>query len=313
MKVKTHLPQIDLQLFAEGGDAAGGATDTAGAQDGAVTGESASDAVKRGRKGDPVTDDTTDSQGAAQQQDDTAGEESTQDRTQAYAEFKSKYKDLYDAEVQGIVQNRLKKSKEAESKLKAVDPIINMLSQKYGVDAQNVEALNSAIENDDAYYEQESLETGIPVPQLKQIKKMERENAELRQTMQEQQRRESANKLYSQWMSESKELQKLYPAFDLETELKNERFLGLLKVPGVDVKTAFELIHKDEILPAAMQYTAKQVEQKLANNMRSKTRPAENGSSSSAGAVTKIDPAKMTKAQRDEIAQRAMRGEKIKF
>ena len=46
-------------------------------------------------------------------------------------------------------------------------------------------ALTKAIEEDDSFFEDEALERGIPVEQLKEIRKMERENADLKRQMAE--------------------------------------------------------------------------------------------------------------------------------
>ena len=80
------------------------------------------------------------------------------------------------------------------------------------------------------------------------------------------------------------------------------------------VRTAYEVIHKDEIIPAAMHMTAKTVEQKLTNKIiAGGARPSENGNSSQGASVTKSDVSQLTKADRAEIARRVARGEKISF
>ena len=72
---------------------------------------------------------------------------------------------------------------------------LELLAKKYGVDANDTEALNKAIEEDDAYYEEEALEKGITVQQLKEIRRMEKENVELKRQMQEKNAKEQGAKL----------------------------------------------------------------------------------------------------------------------
>ena len=80
------------------------------------------------------------------------------------------------------------------------------------------------------------------------------------------------------------------------------------------LRTAFEVLHKDEIIPAAMQYTAQQTKSKIAKSIAAgSTRPAENGISSQSAARVKSDVTQLSKADRDEIYRRAARGEKISF
>jgi bisphosphoglycerate-dependent phosphoglycerate mutase len=188
-----------------------------------------------------------------------------------------------------------------------------MLAKKYGVDASDITALNKAIEEDNSFYEEEALEKGITVQQLKEIRKMERENAELKAQMSEQTRKENAAQQYSTWMKQAEEAKRTYPSLDLNTEAKNPQFLRLLN-SGVDVGTAYAVIHKDEIIPAAMQYTAQAVERKITNKVIANgARPTENGISSQSATVTKSDVSLLTKADRQEIARRVARGEKISF
>ena len=188
-----------------------------------------------------------------------------------------------------------------------------MLSRKYGVDASDIEALNKAIEEDDAYYEDEALEKGITVEQLKSIRKMERENAELKRQMREQNARENADRIYAAWMQQADALKGVYPSFDLNSELNNPRFVDLLR-NNVDVRTAYEVLHKDEIIPAAMQFTARQVEQKLTNKIiAGGSRPTENGINSQSSVVVKSDVSQLSKEDRAEIIRRVARGEKIRF
>jgi hypothetical protein len=227
--------------------------------------------------------------------------------------IKGEYKDLYDARMQDTIQKRLKGQKETVDKYNALQPVLEILGKKHGVDATDIEALTKAIEEDDSYFEDEAIERGMSVQQLKEVKKMERENAELKAQMEEAQRQENGKKLYAAWMQQADEAKKVYPSFDLRTEMNNQKFVDLLR-SNIDVRTAYEVVHKDEIIPAAMQFTAKTVEQKLTNKiMANGARPSENGMSSQSAAVTKSDVSKLTKYDIDEVSRRVARGERVTF
>ncbi len=303
---------LDLQLFADGGAGDGG-TGTGGE---GVTGAAALPQTK-GVKQNPLSAVKYGKQEEAQTADVQSADVqtlATEDRSAKYKELiRGEYKDLFDGDVQDIVQRRLKSTKETVERYNALSPTLEMLAKKYGVDASDIDALNKAIEEDDAYYEDEALEKGISVEQLKSIRKMEKENAELRRQMQEQNVRDNANKLYAQWMDQANDAKAVYPSFDLNAEMQNPQFVNLLK-SNVDVRTAYEVLHKDEIIPAAMQFTAKTVEQKIANSIAAGgKRPVENGMSSQSAAVVKDDVSRLTKADRDEIIRRVQRGDIIKF
>lgn len=305
---------INLQLFAEGGAGAAGAAGVGGdggtGEGGVATGVTAGvpGLQSKGAK-NPLADVVY-----GKQEESQAAAVNPEDRNARFEELiKGEYKDLYDARVQDTIQRRLKSSKETVDRYNALAPTLEMLGRKYGVDANDIEALNKAIEEDDSYYEDEALEKGLSVEQLKAIRKMERENAQLRAQMEEASVRENADRIYAGWMQQSEELKKVYPGFDLETELQNQKFTDLLR-NNIDIRTAYEVIHKDEIIPAAMQFATQKTAQAMTNKILSQgARPQENGLSSQASVITKSDVSQLSKADRQEIIRRVQRGEKIRF
>ena len=306
MKFKTFIPMLSLQLFAEGaGD--GGTAEGQGAMAGVASQQKAASNplanVKYGIQEEAAP--------VAEVQEETTA---VLDRKAEFEKLiKGEWKDEYDARMQDTIQKRLKSSKETVDKYNALAPTLEMLAKKYGVDAEDIESLNKAIQEDDSYYEEEALERGITVQQLKEIRKMERENAELKAQMEEAQRQENGKKLYAAWMQQADETKKVYPSFDIQTEMNNPQFLALLR-SNIDVRTAYEVTHKDEIIQGAMQFTAQTVESKLAKKIASNgARPAENGMSSQSAAVVKSDVSQLSKADRAEIIRRVQRGEKIRF
>ena len=227
--------------------------------------------------------------------------------------IKGQYKDLYDARVQDTVRNRLKGQKETVDKYNALSPVLEILAKKYGVDAADSAALSKAIQEDDAYFADEAAQLGVSVEELKRIRKLERENAQFKARETERNRQEQAAKQYAAWMRQAEEAKALYPSLDLDTEAKNPQFVRLLQA-GVDVGSAYLVLHKDDIIPAAMQHTARTVEQKLVNSIAAQgARPAENGMNAQGGGVVKNDVSKLNKADRAEINRRVARGERITF
>lgn len=325
MAKKIHFLGINLQLFAEGAGgtgagAAGGGTGSEGAM--GVTGTAAMSQSKS-VKSNPLADvkygilaeDAAQNADVQEKTTDAEGESTKPvDRNAEFQKLiKGEYKDLYDADVQNILTKRLAKTKGDVERLEALSPTLEMLGKKYGIDPTDVNALNRAIEEDDAYYEEEALEKGLSVDQLKEIRKMEKENAELKKQMREQEVRKNADQLYSKWMNEAESLKSVYPSFNLQAEMKNPEFVKLLQ-SGIAVRPAYEVLHLGDIMPAAMRFTAKTVEQKLTNKIAANgARPTENGISSQSASVTKSDVSQLTKADRQEILRRVARGEKISF
>lgn len=321
MDKKINPEYLNLQLFAEGaGDGGTGAEGQTGASS-----ETAAVSQTKGEKKNSLSDviygkqtednaQAADVQQAEKAETDSSEAPATVDRNAEFEKLiKGEYKDLFDAKMQDTIQKRLSKVKESEDKLKTLSPMLEMLSKKYGVDVNDSKALIKAIEDDDAYYEEEAMEKGVSVEHLKAIRKIERENSELKKTMQEQATKERAARQYSAWMQQAEELKKIVPSFDLETELKNPQFVDLLR-SNIDVGAAYKVLHLDEMMSAAMQHAAQTAERKVVNNIAANgRRPNENGMSSQSAANVKSDVSQLSKADRAEVIRRVMRGEKISF
>ena len=312
---------FNLQYFGEGGgDGAGTGT---GAEAG-ITGANAEQPVtevgsQRGRRSNSLAN----VQYGKQSPDDkdisgkdpevmTSTKES-EDKSVTFENLiKGEYKDEYDKRVQNIINKRFASAKSNEEKLNALTPLLNMLGQKYGTDSADVQALVKAVTEDDAYYEDEALEKGLTVEQLKQMKQLERENKALLDAQHEAEARQQSQQIYSKWMDETAQLNQTYGLnVDFAAEAENPEFTSILKCGG-SVETAYKAVHFDEMVGGAMFKTAQTVTQKMANNLQSKSnRPLENGLSSRASALVKTDVNSWTKEDRDEVERRVMRGARI--
>lgn len=289
-----YIKFLGLQLFAEG--AAAGESGVTGSDAGSQTG------VTSGNPG-----------GTA------AAEQNVEAAKPSFDELvKGEYKDAFNERVQKIVQARLKGTEETVKKLDGLAPVLDLLSRKYGVDASDVDALKKAVESDDSYFEQESLDTGIPVDQLRKIHAIEQENAALKAAQEQSAQQAEAQQRIAAWMAQAEQVKSIYPAFDLDTEIVNPQFQTLLRTlesngfPNA-MQVAFETVHRDQIQPAAMQYAAKKAQEATVNAIKSgSSRPSENGSGQAAS-LTKIDPNKLTRAQIKDIRERVARGERITF
>lgn len=299
---------FDIQLFGEGGGGDGG-TGAGAAGEGPASAEGAV-AQPSGVNRNPLANVQYGKQESAP---DAAVPKAEDRNAQFEALIKGEYKDLYDAKMQDTIQKRLKGTAETVQKYQALTPVLQMLGEKYGVDASDVTALSKAIEDDESFYENEALERGLTVEQVKEIRKMQRENEALKAQMEQAEMQSRADALYAAWMEQAEQTKRVYPSFDLQTELQNEQFRNLLQ-SNVPLQTAFEVIHKDEIIPAAMQYTAQKITEKVTNSIRAgKTRPQEGAMGNRSPVQVKSDVSQLTKADIDEINRRVARGERITF
>lgn len=302
--------KFNLQLFSEGaGDGAGeGAAGAEGTQAAAET--------NKGRKSNPLANVVYGKQEEAQDDNVQGGEDDVIEEPQEESFedlIKGKYREEFSKKTQSIINKRFAETKTLEEQVNSMQPILNALAKKYNVDASDAEALLKAFENDDALYEAEAIEKGLTVDQVKDIRRMENHIEQMRTTERQLEKAQQIRQFNERINSQTVEAQEYYPNLKLEEEMQNDSFKGLLRA-GIDVKTAYEVIHKDEIVSGAMQYTAQKVSEKMANNIQSRAkRPAENGTSSRAAVTVKSDVSKLTKADREEIERRVMRGEKISF
>lgn len=292
----------NLQFFAEGGAAAGAAPAGTGTGTGATSQAAAANQASN----------QVDAGTGTVQEDTSAPKKASWDEL-----TKGEYREEYQKAVSKAVKERVKAEKARQQQLAeqltSANGIVEMLAAKYGIDATDTKGIMAAIDSDNAYYEEEANKRGMSVEQLKTMRKMEQENNLLKRQMQEHMREEQIAKNMMEWQQQSDKVKEIYPNFDFATEQKNKQFRDLI-TRGIPVQTAYEVIHKDEIMGGAMQYTAQQVAQQVTANIQARnSRPAENGVSSNSGIVTKTDVKSLTKAERQELARRARNGERITF
>ena len=115
------------------------------------------------------------------------------------------------------------------------------------------------------------------------------------------------------WNAQAEQARAVYPGLDLQKEARNPMFRQLLR-SGVDVETAYTVVHREQILTSAMHHAARVARQQLSSAIQSgAARPAENGIGGRSGSVTVAEVQRLTRQQREDIRKRAAKGEKIRF
>jgi hypothetical protein len=329
---------LDLQRFADGG-AAGGSSAATSAEGTGVTGDAADliqDYRQKRSKGKPAHDQarTAAQPIAATAQPAQAPEQPREAQRPASAETapaeetpedrKAKFKALLEGEykseaqewAQSTIKERLKGAKEAEAVLNKLQPALEALITKHGLESGDLDGLVKKITDDDSLYEDEALERGIPVETLKEMKALERQSKEYQRMQAENQQRQLMQAHFQKLSEQANAAKQLYPGFDLRQELANPTFARLTHPSvGIDVRTAYEIAHRDEIQPRAMAAVAQQTQQKISASVQAgASRVSENGLKPSGGAVSlSDDPRNWSRAERQKIAERARRGERITF
>ena len=321
-KMQMIAGPLCLQLLAEGAAGDGDGSNAKSQSNVAgVTAPAAAEQTK-GVKKNPLADIKYGKQeegtADAGQDEESASEEAAEDEPiDRGAEFerliKGEYKEQYDARVQEAIRRRLKGSKDAEEKLAKLGTAFELIGKKYGVDANDIDGIAKALEGDGTFYESDAIANGMDTDVYMRVRRAEMNESAIRRQLELRERQDHAQQMYSEWRQEAEKIKNIYPSLDFDTEIQDENFMSLLR-SGIDVRTAYEVVHKDDIISGAMQFASKTVEKKLADKIASnKSRPTENGSGAAGAVNVKSDVSKLTRADRDEIARRVARGEKIVF
>ena len=221
----------------------------------------------------------------------------------------------YNKQMQATIQARLRSAKGAEETLGKLTPALELLARQHGQDPANIDydALAQAISNDESFYEDKALQMGVSLETAKKIDQQERDTArqqrDQERTLEQQKFQQHIMKLEQQ----GEEMKKVFPNFDLRTELKNPTFARMTSPNvGISVQDAYYAVHRNEIQTAAMQVTAQKTAQKISNAIQSGSRrPDENGTSGQAPSVTTFDYRSMSPQQREALKKRIRSGEKI--
>lgn len=295
----THFYFLDLQLFGETGGDSGAASADAGQSSGVNTQDAAETKL-------------TDGDGSTV---------AVNSKAEAFKQLiKGEYKAESDAYIAETVKGRLKsvnaKLAAYEQKDKDMESLLTTLSKNYRIDLDSKDAISkiaALVEDDNKFYEDGAIKAGMDVDQFKTVEKLRRENERYQSELNNRKNDELARQKYADWMRQAEETAKLYPGFDLRTELADENFRSCLE-SGVGVTAAYVAANYDTLMPQVLQMGAKQGRAMAAKDIAAKgARPSENGASSAAAAVTKYDPATMTREQRNKLAERAAKGERITF
>lgn len=214
------------------------------------------------------------------------------------------YKDTFHKRTQGIIDKRLKKYKDIESKLDRYSETMEYLMEKYEVDSEDslLERLKTESIEDLAYRKNMDPDTYLEYRRGQQALKM---------TQQEQADRALADK----WRREEADVTKDYPEFSIVDLLgRNDEtaseFFRLAKTGVISLKRAYEITHLDNIKKTV----AKQAEEATVKNIQAKgNRPKEAASNANDGSIVQKNVSSLTPKERAELAQRAARGETVKL
>lgn len=227
---------MNLRLF--DGSAAGGTPSGAPEQPGAGTGTAGGESAKEVVYGI----DNADSSVQEVQTNEPEVKPSENERVANYKKVKEESKDLWQKDVDDIINKKFKETRGLEEKIAKLDPILNILGEKYGIETNNVEAIVDAYINDPEQYKTYAEQEGLTLEQARKMKELER----FKETQEAAQNRANADATYNKWLEEAETLKEVYPDFDISVESENPQFLKALR-NGCTVQQAYEITYPEKL------------------------------------------------------------------
>ncbi|MBR1659004.1 MAG: hypothetical protein IJ705_01640, partial [Oscillospiraceae bacterium] len=250
-----------------------------------------------------------------EQPEQTAGPQkdtkpTAEERRRAFRELiNGEYKDLYTEETQRMLNRRFKEVGDLRGRLDSMQPVLDVLQERYGVDAADPQKLARAISDDSALWSQAAEQAGLTVEQYKQIRRLEAQNALLQERQRKSEAQSLANLQYNRWTKEAEELKGRYPEFSLESMQGNEIFYTLLK-NNFPMEQAYRAASVDAIEQSA----AQRAEKAITDNIRARgARPPEAGGSAAPAFRSKEDVSKLSDKDVLAILADISGGKKVSF
>ena len=234
-------------------------------------------------------------------------------RREAYDKFIKENHDFYESDTKRLINRRFKEMKRLEDTLKSQSGIIDVLRERFGTD-DNEQILSKLTEADSGLWRDAADDAGMSEEAYAELVRARIEANRLKEEKKQALERERARQFNERLYAEEAEMKKQLPDYDLAKELENSPDLARLLKSGVPLKAAYYALHFDEINANSVRLAQEQAIRATAENIRARgLRPSENGAGTNPAVVIKNDVGKLTRADRAEIARRAMLGENIEF
>lgn len=289
--------KINLQLFAEGGDGGDGGS-AGGVGEAGVNNTSGEDKVlasipEKAKKYYQKAQAKNGQNKPSAPAQTTTEPKATEKMSYADLIKSDDYKDDHKAYMEKTIGDRLKKYKGLEDDYGKARATLEIVANKYGVDPNAEDflgVLNQKIEADDSYYENYAMEHNVSTEEARKIVTMERKVARIEAEEQERTRQEQVRQHIMILRQNAEKTKARFPQFDLDAEMKDERFRRLCAANNGDTTAAYMAIHWNEVIPAQVQMATRQVQSQTAKAVAANmARPVENGMSSAAPSVVTQD------------------------
>ena len=229
---------------------------------------------------------------------------------------KGEYRDLYGQDVQKAIQDRFKNQADLQKQLDELQPILEAGKKIYGV--QDTAALRKAVENDDRLRQAEEDEAeaaGMTVDSYRTMKELEAQNARFRAQEQQSIQQQMLHNHYQKLVQQAEAMKQTFPDFDLQAELENPAFMRMTSPNvGISVEDAFYAIHGKNIAAESMKAGMERAQKQLGQTIRAQgMRPIE-GAAHGQGqpaAQAPMDFRSMTRSEREKFRSQVKSGKVV--
>jgi hypothetical protein len=318
---------LDLQLFADGGD--GGAS--AGGESGGIGAEASNGGeflppnaparakeiqkkmlAKSVQKVDTATNNKPTDQNTQNTTNTTAEELKTESDTPP-AVAKKTYKELIESDdyradheryIQKTVGDRMRKH---NADIGEANEILSLMGRKYGLDPSSEtfrKDLTNALNSDDSVYEKYAEEHDVPIEEAKKMVGLQQQLDRVQKEAEARKAQEERDRVINALRDKGVETKAQYPDFDLDIAMQDPRFMRMVAAMGGDTTMAYEAINHKVLVARAEQRAAAEAQSKVANSVRSNLqRPLDSNISNSSNTTASMpDFRSMNKQQLDEWA-----------
>ena len=227
---------------------------------------------------------------------------------------KGEYKEQYARDVQAAIRDRFKNQEDLQGRLDAMQPMLDVLMKKTGT--QSVEELAKLVAEDDSIYEEEAEAAGMPVAQYKEMMRLQKEHDAAVASEKKMREQIEIRNRFGELHQQGEELKQMFPDFDLMKEMENEAFRNMTMSGQLSVKQADYALHGEELTPQLMAYGMQRARTQMGQTIQATgKRPAEGAMSgrTTAAAEPKLNPATMTRKEREMYKKMARRGVDVSF
>lgn len=282
---------LNLLRFGEGGD--GGNGSGTGSATGNATGEAAPSGDNSGveipssvpERAKKLYAEVMKGKSASHEEPKTEAkvEETAKESKPTYEEMikSDEYKDAHREYMEKTINDRIKKYKGLEEKLKSEESLLATIGAKYGLNTEDKDylaKLTEAIENDDSYYEKYAEDHDMTPAEARKIVTLERKVKETEDVLRAQEEERVRQAQFRVIQQNAAKTQARFPNFNFAAELQNPNFVSIMRATNGDTTAAYIATHHDEIVQGVAQTVAQKAQVASANAIASgQNRPVENG------------------------------------